>query len=415
MVMASHTLGTPGRGQQFVRPVGRGDYLAGIGILSFMALFCTALLIRGLAPRGTLWGAADPVVMGAGGGGGAISGGTMTAASLTGAKGAPGTLGTPGAPVGAPGAPGSTPGAPAGGPAASGPAAAAAGVAGAGGASAAASGGGASALGPKDYLPINAPAGYTSGKVEKFDKEQLYVKIDGKADSYVDYGFVGMEFQDLSAGDKNIQVYIYDMGTPLQAFGMLNSERSGTEPAPFGQDGYKAKGSVFFRADRWYVMISVNKEAAGEAAMDVAKQLAAKMPTTKFEAPGLAWFPKDGLVPGSVKWIRKKVGSVEGLDDGYAASYQQGADKVDVFLVRRDDAAALADALGKYKAYLTSLGTVTEFSPGGAKGWLVSPEKDCDMLFEQGKFIGGAMYVAGGKGPAEAVCAKLAKAVGSIK
>lgn len=442
--MSSASPGNRPSPKDFVRPVGRGDWWAGVAVVSVLILFSAGLLVRGLAPRGTLWGANEPLMVSVASSAGGLSGGSVSLAQLTspepaaaaptaamGAEpGEPATMDAP-APAG-PAEP--TPGAeaapaPAGGGSGAGAAEArSSGVAGpvqvgprppaaGGGARQPGAGGGAAApaapVGPQSFLPVKAPAGYQAGAVQKFNAGNLYEKINGKADSYLDYGFVGLESQSVTQGQTNIDVYIYDMGTPLQAFGMLNSERSGTDAVNVGQDGYKAGGSVFFRADRYYTMIMVSRVEAEAAALEIARELAAKMPKNQFTPPGIAWFPKDGLVPGSIKWVKKKVASVEGLDDGYQATYRQGDEEVEVFLIQRADAGQLSQAHSKYLGYLRENGEVSEIQVAGTKVNIVGAGGGAaDTLFQKGKFIGGTVYVSGGRAVAEPVTAKLIGAAG---
>ena len=53
-----------------------------------------------------------------------------------------------------------------------------------------------------------------------------------------------------------IDVYLYDMGQPAQAFGVFSVERTEGLPAvPLGREGYRAEASYFFWKGRYYVQV----------------------------------------------------------------------------------------------------------------------------------------------------------------
>jgi hypothetical protein len=72
-----------------------------------------------------------------------------------------------------------------------------------------------------------------TGDVSVYEAENLWEYINGAAELFVDYGVLTCSTADLSSGDVTVAVDLYDMGTPLNAFGVFNLESSSRgEPFP---------------------------------------------------------------------------------------------------------------------------------------------------------------------------------------
>ncbi len=72
-----------------------------------------------------------------------------------------------------------------------------------------------------------------AGKVSVYDADSLWEHIDGAAELFIDYGVQTCRTADLSSDDITVidgltaTVELYDMGTPLNAFGIFTLESSG--------------------------------------------------------------------------------------------------------------------------------------------------------------------------------------------
>ena len=74
---------------------------------------------------------------------------------------------------------------------------------------------------PKEWVLRDAP--------EMFTKQTLFEHIDGQADLFLQYGFeksIFAIYRNVNSSDNKIDVDIYDMGGPLNAFGIYSFERS---------------------------------------------------------------------------------------------------------------------------------------------------------------------------------------------
>ncbi|MFC1500189.1 DUF6599 family protein [Candidatus Zixiibacteriota bacterium] len=72
-----------------------------------------------------------------------------------------------------------------------------------------------------------------SSEVLVYDTDNLWEYINGAAELFIDYGVKTCHAADLASGDVTVTVEVYDMGTPLNAFGIFSLESSGRgEPFP---------------------------------------------------------------------------------------------------------------------------------------------------------------------------------------
>ena len=63
-----------------------------------------------------------------------------------------------------------------------------------------------------------------AGEVRTYDASNLWEYINGAADAFMMYGFEQLQVRDVSAGGVTVTANIYDMGTPLNAFGIYRAE-----------------------------------------------------------------------------------------------------------------------------------------------------------------------------------------------
>ncbi len=146
-------------------------------------------------------------------------------------------------------------------------------------------------------LPLaDLPAGWVVAKsgdhyLETFNAENLFEKIDGRAESFVDYKVKGMAYTYYHpAGDESneVQVYIFELSDTLKALGKYGTEKPDEiKPLKVGADGYTSAGSTFFYSGPYYTQIVTTKDDAAFA--DFALKLAHRIADAqKPEAPAVA-------------------------------------------------------------------------------------------------------------------------------
>jgi hypothetical protein len=143
---------------------------------------------------------------------------------------------------------------------------------------------------------VEIPTGWTVGKsgehyLETFNAENLFEKIDGRAESFVDFKVKGMAYTYYHpVGDESneVQVYIFELGDTLKALGKYGTEKpEDAKPVAIGNEGYTTAGSTLFYAGPYYTQIVSTQDDPKFAAfaLDLARRIAAAQ---KPAAPSVA-------------------------------------------------------------------------------------------------------------------------------
>ncbi len=147
-------------------------------------------------------------------------------------------------------------------------------------------------------LPLtNLPPEWTIGKsgdrhLETFNADNLYEKIDGRAESFIQYGVKGMAYAFYHpTGDvsNELQLYIFEMADTLKALGKYGSEKPEEfTPVSIGNEGYAAAGSTLFYAGRYYTQIVSTQDDPkfGAFALQLAKRVAGSQNQSPISTPG---------------------------------------------------------------------------------------------------------------------------------
>ena len=192
-------------------------------------------------------------------------------------------------------------------------------------------------------LPLaDIPAGWEVGKsgakhLETFNAENLFEKIDGRAESFIQYDVKGMAYtyyHPIGDDSNEIQIYIFEMANPLKALGKYGSEKpEGAKLVPVGTEGYEAAGSTLFYAGPYYTQIvSTNNDAKfGSFALELAKKVVAKQKTNAEASGGVAFSSPDllfNLLPAgqgrsAPKYVAQDVFGYSFLSDVFMADYKE--------------------------------------------------------------------------------------------
>jgi hypothetical protein len=117
----------------------------------------------------------------------------------------------------------------------------------------------ASASGAASTLPKNlAPAGWKQGPASAFDANNLYEKIDGRAEYFLSRGFRSLAFATFSkdgAPTTTIDLELYDLGSPENAMSAFNGEKPADVTAKDrdGSTWYTARNALFLARGASYV------------------------------------------------------------------------------------------------------------------------------------------------------------------
>jgi hypothetical protein len=183
--------------------------------------------------------------------------------------------------------------------------------------------------------------------------ESLFEYINGAAESYLSYDFRELLVADLEkkGTGATVTVEIYDMGLPLNAFGIFAAERYPENKAVgLGELGYVEGEALNFLSGRYYVkLLAFGLGETTEASLvEISTKVAGAIKSGGGLPALVLAFPKDGLVARSEKYIKRNVMGYEFLHDGYVATYASGGRELEGFFI---DGGSDKDA----EAMLTSL------------------------------------------------------------
>jgi len=105
-----------------------------------------------------------------------------------------------------------------------------------------------------------------AGQVRVFTKDNLYEYVNGHAEYFLSAGFVGLTVGEyILAGtdstEPDVVVDIFDMGRPIQAFGVFADEAGdGSATASAGIVESKTQRGISFAAGKYYVKITVFRD-----------------------------------------------------------------------------------------------------------------------------------------------------------
>ena len=211
------------------------------------------------------------------------------------------------------------------------------------------------------------PEGFAQkGPVERYTEVNLYEKINGRSELFHAYDVTGMTFVTFSKADdpaKFIDVFLYDMTTPLGAFGIYSVERlSGSEAIATGDGGHRTKADLFFRKGQYYasILTSGPDEEVQKAASALADTLAKRLKGKAAEIWGLAMLPAKNRVEDTVRYFMVDALGLDFLTNAFTAQYRDGEARFTAFVARCKSADNAAEVLAKYKVHLEEFGDMAE-------------------------------------------------------
>ncbi len=145
----------------------------------------------------------------------------------------------------------------------------------------------------------------TTGQDGTYDGETIYDYIDGAGEVYRAYNMRGcLSRRYAAAGEPDIVLDIFDMGSSEDAFGVFTHDRDGS-PADVGQDALYRQGWLSFWKSRFFVSLYMEREtpAAKETAFHLARAVASLIREEGRKPAILLGLPPQGLRDGSVRYL----------------------------------------------------------------------------------------------------------------
>ena len=245
------------------------------------------------------------------------------------------------------------------------------------------------------------PAGWELAlPVQRFAPKNLWKQIDGRAEFFLSYGMVQMTFAvfaDPSNPESFIDVSIYDMETPTNAFGVFSAERhKDIIPVRMGREGYRAGGSLYIWKGQYYVRMIASDD--NPKLQKISRELAEKMTASLHDSGESVWgldgLPEINRVSGSEQYFRRDAMGLDFMQNTYTARYLKNGVSISVFLSRRDSPAAAGDLRNRYAAYAKQFGEgFVEIKRNGMTITLCDMDGSYDALFHKGDVVAGVTSV----------------------
>ncbi len=201
---------------------------------------------------------------------------------------------------------------------------------------------------------------------EIYTAENLFEYIDGEAELYNDYHFVEMATASYALkADENVTfaVDVYDMGTPLNAFGIYSSYRR-PELAfeNIGQEAIVSDLNIRFYKGKYFVQL--NAGSTNPRVKTTIHNLALKLSGNFPDAPRpkeLSLLPRDNQVPHSLKYITKGFMGQASFGPVLQAKYNDG---LSAFIVLNKSEKESNSALKAFRESIAKRGEVMDASEG---------------------------------------------------
>ncbi len=243
------------------------------------------------------------------------------------------------------------------------------------------------------------------GPIREYGPDNLFDYMDGNAEGYLIYRFVNMKGVTCRNGDDIILIDFHEMADPEYSYGLFCTNRDIRLPIePIGMGGQVLPRRAVFAKDKFYVELAASPDKDHSAALRAFVAAIDKRIAGRAVPPDtIGWFPKQGLVPNSVRLIPESVLGLRILKRGYVGQYDFGKG----FLVPEESAETAAQVMAKFKERIgqTVPARIADDAFTGTDKYL-----DGLCVFRQGRYIGGFANLKGGR-DASAEAAALASSV----
>jgi hypothetical protein len=251
-----------------------------------------------------------------------------------------------------------------------------------------------------EMLPTLPPELAALSAPETFAPDDLFNKIDGKADLYLTAGFVQLRCQRFAlkaASDTWMEWFVYDMGALPQAFSVFSLQRRAEAQAlDLTEFAYQTQNALFFVCGRYYVeaVTAMPTEPMMAVMRAMARQFVAANPPGVTRIPELKLFPPENLEAGSQGLQVADAFGFDQFTNVFIAKYRlpDGATNAEVlaFLEMTKtpaDAATLRDA---YRSFLLANGgKEIEAGDAASLGKPISFMDSVEIIFAEGDMVAG--------------------------
>lgn len=182
-----------------------------------------------------------------------------------------------------------------------------------------------------DLFPSRLAGLDRAGPVRHYSRDNLYEYINGHAEYFLSAGFNGLAVAEYGPQDSpSLVVNLYDLGAPLNAFGVLADEAGERDALDLGALGFMVgKGASFIRGP-YYVQLSPFAPDLPllEAGRTLDANLARQVTSAKLDFR----FPDLGQVKGT-RYVKESYQGLDFLGQVLERRYERDGAELRVFLV----------------------------------------------------------------------------------
>jgi hypothetical protein len=176
----------------------------------------------------------------------------------------------------------------------------------------------------------------------EYNRSELYDYINGGAEVYLDLDFVRVGACDYVIEleeETYFTLDIYDMGAPLNAFGIYSAERYGDIPeVKMGVEGYMGGGALNFWSGQYYVKIRADDEgkAINRLLLKMAEYVTGRMGDPGDLPGALRLFPQQDRVKASARYAARNLLGIPKLH-GFSYRYERKKTEIILYLCPYED------------------------------------------------------------------------------
>ena len=237
-------------------------------------------------------------------------------------------------------------------------------------------------------------------KVKQLSPENLYEQINGRAEFFIAYEIIRMTFASFSnCADKQkfIDLSIYDLGNPTNAFGVFSTERSQKESSmKLCRASYRSDASHYIWKGQYYIK-TIASDASGQLqgiAMELARKVTNFLEDSGEKVWGLTTLPLTDRVPQSIKYFKVDAMGLDFMRNTYTAQYRKFGKLVAVFLSRQESPESAQSTMAQYTEYAKKYGKeIDRMKIDGLEFVSCDMGKNYDVIFQKGPLMGGVLSV----------------------
>ncbi|MGD8727494.1 MAG: hypothetical protein PVH40_07605 [Gemmatimonadales bacterium] len=157
-----------------------------------------------------------------------------------------------------------------------------------------------------------------------FDADNLWEYINGAAELFVAYDVRTCETADLRSGDAVVALDLYDMGTPLNAFGIFSRERAGERVSVPGATGAMVSApylALLVKGSTYAKVNVLEGQLTAESGRALLEALAPELPGEPVLPAEFDLLPAEGKVAGSEGFQKEGYLGLTELNDCIHAEY----------------------------------------------------------------------------------------------